>query len=108
MTIALYITPQGRFGIEQAAESSALAAAAAARIEKAFAPSPERGLLHLATADLKTALPPTFAFARALGRRSLPLLCHQAALESGALEPVPAPHGKELSTLALAAPPMKG
>src|SRR3712207_6513122 len=66
MPIALTISPHGRLLVEESADESLGSPdpAATKRITAAFAESPSRGLLDLATTELQAVLPPSFAFAR--------------------------------------------
>ena len=111
MAIALSISPNGRLFV---AESDAGGAAPPEgplerRVRSAFAESPARGLLHLATAELQSHLPPDFAFARDFAREYLTRLCHVPPSEEGAPPvPVPPPAADELGAMALRAPPMRG
>jgi non-specific serine/threonine protein kinase len=114
MPLTLSISQRGRPFIESQeadapAPSPALTQAAADRITAAFAQSPSHGLLHLATTELQSALPPSLDFARDLGRTYFTRLCHATAADSSAdIAPVPAPPPDELAALALQAPPMRG
>jgi len=124
--LALAVSPQGRPYVEETPEpdAAALPEATARRIAAAFSEGPACGLLHLATAELQTHLPPTLAYARDLARDYLTALCHLPGLSGGAaaagadgaaagtaqasLPPVVAPAEAELAFRVLAAPPMKG
>jgi hypothetical protein len=133
MSLLLSIAPGGRPFAEPApagdAPGSAPPAAATAdpsdkRIAKAFAESPARGLLHLATAELQTPLSPSLGFARELARDYLTALCHTPGVADGsggpaagdsaaggpaaALAPVDPPAEDELADRAGRAPPMRG
>jgi non-specific serine/threonine protein kinase len=113
MPIALSISPHGRLFVE---ESDADGAAPpdgplAKRLRSAFAESPARGLLHLATTELQSHLTPDFAFARDFAREYLTRLCHVPPGDDGASAapaPVTPPATDELGALALRAPPMRG
>jgi superfamily II DNA or RNA helicase len=109
--LELYITPAGRFALAEAADGTApaLLPAAAARLSRAFADGQGAGLIELATAELRAALPSGLAFARRFAQRYVIQLCHCAveALE----ERVPwveAPGDEDLGALALEAPPVRG
>ncbi len=79
------------------------------RVALAFAESPARGLLHLGTKELNTALPAAAAWWRELSRRLLTQLCHLPDLEQArVIAPVLPPSVAELSVLADTAPPMRG
>src|SRR5258707_2904682 len=77
MAMNLSISPHGRLFVETAPDSKE---AAAKRIIKAFADSPSRGILHLATTELQASLPADFSFAREFGRAYLTQLCHTAEI----------------------------
>ena len=108
----LYVTAQRRFRLEAHTNDqppSLLAATAAARLERAFLDGQGPGLLCLATAEVKTDLPPTLAFARSFAQRYITHLCHLGDAEIPAhAELAPPPGDDELTNLALEAPPMKG
>jgi non-specific serine/threonine protein kinase len=88
---------------------AALSAHAARRLREAFAAHPSAGLLHLATAELESVLPPPLRFARDIARTYLVRLCHTPGVDGSAqVEPVPPPAEEELDLVALEAPPMKG
>ncbi|MBM3878423.1 MAG: DEAD/DEAH box helicase [Verrucomicrobia bacterium] len=96
-------------GRDAAAPVPCLDADAGQRLATAFADSPARGLLHLGTRELNTALPPAAAWWRELARSYLTRLCHLPELESAReLAPLPAPAQTELRALADTAPPMRG
>jgi superfamily II DNA or RNA helicase len=79
------------------------------RVGEALAESPGRGLLHLATRELTTLLPPAATWWREFARRYLTQLCHRPDLEQvREMEVLPAPGEPELSALIEAAPPMRG
>jgi non-specific serine/threonine protein kinase len=111
VTLGLYISPQGllRLQIGSPVVSDTTASGALARIERAFAGGEGAGLLHLATVDLKTALPASLAFARKFAQRYFSQLCHLTEPEVVSDDPLVAPpDADELGALALNAPPMKG
>ncbi|MCY2954105.1 MAG: DEAD/DEAH box helicase [Planctomycetota bacterium] len=90
-------------------ESAAtLAASAADRIRCAFAVHPSAGLLHLATVELQTSLPPSFGFARDLARDYLTRLCHTPGPDRDEVPAIAPPNTENLAFLVLQAPPMKG
>ncbi|HME71267.1 MAG TPA: SNF2-related protein, partial [Myxococcota bacterium] len=79
------------------------------RVDAAFSESPARGLLHLATAELQSSLPPPFSFARDFARLYLTRLCQTSTEgQTGEIPPIPQPVEAELATQALQAPPMPG
>ena len=110
MAMTISISPQGRLFLEPAADvDTPLDEALAVRVGHMFAQGQPQGLLHLATHQLQSNLPPAFVFARDFGCNYLTRLCHTPESE-GASEfpPVAAPSSEELATIALAAPPMRG
>ena len=75
----------------------------------AFAGGTARGLLHLATTELQSSLPPTFGFARDFARLYLTRLCQTPTDgEAGAVPPIPQPSETDLAFQVLHAPPMQG
>ncbi len=106
----LCLTPHGLLRVETGAAPAPWPDEdTARRVARAFAESPARGLLHLGTRELNSALPPAAAWWRELPRRYLTRLCHipeiTQAREIGA---VPVPAVDELSTFIGTAPPMRG
>ncbi len=110
MNISLYISPQGRPGVQETDdETSIISAAAATRIRQAFETDPASGLLHLATVELTGVLPASFAFARELACLYLTRLCQMPeAAEAREVAAVVPPSLEELAARALRAPPMRG
>lgn len=106
----LYLTPHGQLRTENVeAPSPWTDAAAARRVAEAFGESPARGLLHLATRELNTVLPPVATWCREFGRQYLTQLCHTPDLEQARqLQPLPPPSEAELAALVEAAPPLRG
>lgn len=78
------------------------------QLAAAFAESPARGLLYLATNALEMKLPPSLEYARQFSRTYLTRLCHTPAQEAGSIEAIPPPGSGELATLLLQAPPLEG
>src|SRR5882672_5795239 len=72
---AVFITPQGRLGLEPADTAPPLDRETAARLETAFARGPGHGLLQLGAGEIGTALPPVLSFWRDLGARYVTALC---------------------------------
>jgi superfamily II DNA or RNA helicase len=111
MNPELYVTSGRKLRVQTRPDEKveSLPAATAARIERAFLDGQGAGLLHLGTMEVKTALPPSLAFARGFAQRYITQLCH---LGEGAVpqdvELVAPPDDDELSTIALDAPPMLG
>jgi non-specific serine/threonine protein kinase len=105
------ISPQGRLHLEETAEPEAppLPEPIARRVLRAFADGPSRGLLHLATVELQTLLPPGLGYARDFARDYLTRLCHTPGLDGAAeLAPLAPPPAEELAFRAIQAPPMQG
>jgi hypothetical protein len=110
-SLELYVTSQRRFRVEAIATDDAppLASAAAGRIERAFGEGQGAGLLQLATAEVKTSLPPGLAFARGFAQRYVTQLCHLGQADGRLdMEPVEPPADEALSAWALEAPPLRG
>ena len=111
MTPELYVTSQHklRVAMRPDEDSASLPPATSARIERAFNDGEGAGLLHLATIEIKTALGPTLAFARAFAQRYFTQLCHLGDPDVPQETELIAPPGEEeLSTIVLQAPPMRG
>jgi superfamily II DNA or RNA helicase len=110
MGLILSISPRGRLATNAATpEETSLDEVISGRVAQAFSVGQAQGLLHLATRELQSGLPPEFAYARDFASRYLTRLCHTPET-SNALEvaPVPAPDPQELAAIVLAAPPMRG
>ena len=77
-SLDLYINARRHFAVQplESPEAPGVPAAAVARIERAFAQSQGAGLVHLASTEATTALPPGLAFAREFAQRYLTRLCH--------------------------------
>ncbi|MBV8804753.1 MAG: hypothetical protein JO042_06890, partial [Sinobacteraceae bacterium] len=111
MTLDLYVTTQRRLRVEVLSDEqpASLPTAVTARIERAFQDGQAAGLLHLGTAEVKTDLPQTLAFARGFAQRYITHLCHLGDAEVLEQQELIAPPSEEdLSSFALDAPPMKG
>lgn len=111
MAFELFLSPQGHLHVREVAdpEGAALDGAVGKRVHAAFAGGTARGLLHLATTDLQSSLPPTFGFARDFARLYLTRLCQTPTDgESGAVPPIPQPSDTDLAFQVLHAPPMHG
>ncbi|MGC8551002.1 MAG: DEAD/DEAH box helicase [Acidobacteriaceae bacterium] len=110
MGIALSISPHGHLLVVTAtAEPSLTDHSLCERVQQAFAESQANGLLHLATRELTSSLPPEFVWGRDFACGYLTRLCHMPEV-AGALElpSVAAPEAGELEAAVLSAPPMKG
>src|ERR1044071_7982920 len=107
---ALSITPHGRLMVTQEPQDQASSSSVIGpRIVAAFEAGMAAGLVHLATAELSTALTGGWAYARDFARRYFTDLCHLAGLDSAAsLDPLAPPGPEDLAFLAMQAPPMKG
>jgi non-specific serine/threonine protein kinase len=111
MALTLSISPQGRLHIVESAEAVVppLGEGAADHIRRAFATSPAAGLLHLAGAELQTALPAALGYIRDFARSYLTQLCRMPEVDGQPQTPaIPAPPPEELAFLVLQAPPMMG
>jgi hypothetical protein len=104
----LTITPSGHLTLLErtaAADSVALSN----RVVAAFAESASHGLLHLATHELQTRLPPALEYVRSFARAYLTRLCQTPTNEATKeLPPTPPPSSEELSAWILQAPPIAG
>ncbi len=109
MPLSLTLSPHGRLFTEDLPEApeTGLAAAISARIQAAFAESAGHGLLHLASVELTTMLPPVFSFWREFAHGYLTRLCHTPDLD-GANRDTALPCPAECTALADQAPPMRG
>jgi non-specific serine/threonine protein kinase len=90
-------------------DGSALDGAVGKRVHAAFLASPARGLLHLATTELESPLPPPFSFARDFARLYLTRLCQTPTDGEGStVSPIEPPSETDLAFQLLHAPPMQG
>ncbi|MBV8487313.1 MAG: SNF2 helicase-associated domain-containing protein, partial [Planctomycetaceae bacterium] len=111
MPFELFLTPQCHLRVRAVdqADWTLPDDAIGKRVHAAFSESPARGLLHLATAELQSSLPPPFSFARDFARLYLTRLCQTSTEgQAGEIPPIPQPAEAELATQALQAPPMPG
>ena len=110
MDITLSLSPHGRLlAVPLPLAQAPLNQPWSERVQQAFAQSQARGLLHLATRELQSALEPEFAFAREFAIRYLTRLCHTPEIANTAeVPPVPVPEPGELAAMVLSAPPMLG
>jgi len=104
----LLIAPSGRLALEESAFANESTADLSTSLVTAFAKSPSRGLLHLATDELQARLPPALDHVRSFARTYLTRLCQTQAHETKELPPTPPPEPAELATWILQAPPMTG
>ena len=99
------VSPQGRLLVRASGDLDA----AGKRIVAAFSAGAPHGQLHLATAELKSALPPALAWCRDFARSYLTRLCQSPQLgDAVQLDAVSPPADDELAALVMAAPPMVG
>jgi len=111
MPLELFLSPQGHLHAREAAgpDGIALDCPAGKRIHAAFTAGSARGLLHLATTELQSSLPPPFAYARDFARLYLTRLCKTPTDgESGTPPPIAPPSETDLAFQVLQAPPMHG
>jgi non-specific serine/threonine protein kinase len=105
----LLITPSGRLAFVEPSSPTETATELPKALVAAFADSPARGLLHLATDQLQAPLPPALDYVRSFACAYLTRLCQTQALEGTKdLPPTPTPSADELAARALRAPPMTG
>ena len=107
--VALAISPRGVLHLDsRAPDAMAIPERIAARLSEAFAAGIGSGLLHLASVELGTGLPPSLAFARDMARLFFTRLCGVAELEGNrsALS-IPSPRD-DLAGLVASVPPMLG
>ena len=110
-TLELYINARRHFAVQRvdSPDAIALPATVIARIERAFAQGQGAGLVHLASTEVASALPPGLTFARDFAQRYLTRLCHLGDAQPdapGVL--VEQPSEEELEALRLSAPPIRG
>ena len=111
MPFELVLSPQGHLHVREASQPDAagLDGAVGKRIHAAFADSTARGLLHLATTELQSSLPPPLGFVRDFARLYLTRLCQTPVDgESGKVPAIPPPSESDLAFQVLQAPPMLG
>ncbi|MCL4176707.1 MAG: DEAD/DEAH box helicase [Verrucomicrobia bacterium] len=106
----LFLTPHGLLRMEPGpAPTPWPDPEVAARVAAAFSATAATGLLHLATRELNSLLPPVAAWWRELARRYLTQLCHTPGLEQAReLAGLPPPADSEWIGLVDSAPPMRG
>ena len=107
--VALAISPRGAFHLDpRGPDAARVPARVASRLADAFARGVGAGLVHLASVELGTALPPSLAFARDLARLFFTRLCAAADLEVNRAALSLPPPLDERAALVAAAPPMLG
>jgi non-specific serine/threonine protein kinase len=105
----LIIAPSGRLALVEPSTAHPAAGEPSPALVTAFASSPARGLLHLATRELQTRLPPPLEYARSFACTYLTRLCQTQGYEAtNELPPTPPPSAAELATWVLQAPPLTG
>jgi hypothetical protein len=101
----LVIAPSGRLALVQPSAADELSQP----LVTAFAESPARGLLHLATNDLQARLAPALEYVRSFACTYLTRLCQSQGHEAtNDLPPTLPPSPAELAMWVLQAPPMTG
>ncbi len=111
MAYVLKISPEGRLILAEvdAGPESPLPPSVQQRIAGAFAQGQAAGLLHLATVELQTMLPPEIAFCRDFAREYLTRLCHTPpTTDHSDGEAIAVPSAEELAFRVIQAPPMDG
>jgi hypothetical protein len=103
----LTITPQGHLLVRETTLDTPDRKLSKALLE-AYRESSARGMLYSASEELEAELPPSFEFARTIGRLYLTNLCKTATGQPG--EPIPElpPPTADFERLILQAPPMTG
>jgi non-specific serine/threonine protein kinase len=105
----LIIAPSGHLALVERSAAQEAADELSAALVTAFASSPARGLLHLATKELQTRLPRALEYVRSIACTYLTRLCQTQGHEvTNELPPTPAPSAAELATWVLQAPPLTG
>ncbi len=105
IAFAPIVTPHGHILLERSENAAPLDAAVAERLEAAFTKGCGHGLLHLATTEIATILPPLFGWWRELGTRYITAL---RAMPDSEITLVSMPAPAVLNPLINDAPPMKG
>jgi non-specific serine/threonine protein kinase len=94
--------------LQPAEDGLPLAEDLAARLDAAFARGHGHGLLQLGAGEVRTALPPAFAYWREFASRFVAAVCALPDAEESRTPRAACPDPLELETLAAAAPPMTG
>ncbi len=111
MNGGLKITPEGKLLWVQGEMDAATSVPPAVqrRIGDAFTKGESSGLLHLASVELQSHLPPELAYFRDFAREYLQRLCHTPGLENQASpQAVSPPAPEDLAFRCMQAPPMQG
>jgi superfamily II DNA or RNA helicase len=105
----LSISPHGHLFVEPAAGEPGADQVLPDAIVRAFALDQAHGLLHLATRQLQSILPPDFAFVRDFACRYLTRMCHTPeAAATEEMSPIAPPPVDELAAIVAGAPPIRG
>ena len=111
MNCGIKVTPEGKLHWfeEEVDAGSVIPPTIQRRIGESFAKSLAAGLLHLATVELQSQLPPELTYFRDFAREYLLRLCHTPGLENQTTVQVIAPPApEELAFRCMQAPPMRG
>jgi superfamily II DNA or RNA helicase len=110
MQMTLSISPHGRIVfIASSSTGESIQETLSRNIERAFSQGQAKGLLHLATCELQSVLPPEFVFARNFACLYLTHLCRTPEITSSSeLPSVPVADVEELRAMVLSAPLMRG
>jgi non-specific serine/threonine protein kinase len=109
MGTILTISPHGRLLVQASGSERSLPDPVCERILRAFSKSQASGLLHLATRELTSPLPPEFAWARDFTARYLTRLCHAPEIAGASeLRATLSPEIEALAAMVQSAPPMRG
>lgn len=104
---SIRVSPQGHLLWEVTGGESWPLPEAAERVAGRMSDGAEAMLLHLASREFETALPPGVAYWRAFAHRYLEALCRRPEAEL-VVQPIPPPTTGELAALTLQAPSMRG
>ena len=107
--LAPVFSPHGRLTLVEVDDAPLLEAAAAERLQAAFARGSGHGLLQLGASEVSTALPAVLSYWRDFAARYVTALCTLPDIEdSGAELQIAPPSDDVLLSIADAAPPMAG
>jgi len=104
---AIVLSPRGHLLWERVGDEIWPVPEASERIQAAFADSQASLLLHLASREFETPLPPVPAYWRSFAHRYLEALCHLPESEI-AVQPIDPPSAGERAAMVLQAPAMRG
>ena len=111
MPFELILSPRGFLHARETVSQNgaAIDGAVGKRIHTAFSEGSARGLLHLATTELQSSLPPPFAYGRDFARLYLTRLCQTPAdRQDHTASPIEPPSETDLAFQVMQAPPMPG